>query len=160
MSSGVIRIGTNFVSTALSAASDNFATDNVLNIDGDALRMDDNVITPTVVSGIVAEPIAVGDAVTRPLAKAAATSLELSAFGGIAISDALDGCTVAVCRIGDIYCGSGVLVKNRVYALSRTTGKLMLASALQAGDYATLVGLAITSSTLRVSDIAKGTLAL
>lgn len=160
ISSGVIRIGTNFVSTALSAVSDNFATDNVLNIDGDALRMDDNVITPTVVSGIVSEPIVVGDAVTRPLAKAAATSLELSAFGGIAISDALDGCTVAVCRIGDIYCGPGVLVKNRVYALSRTTGKLMLASDLQAGDYATLVGLAITSSTLRVSDIAKGTLAL
>lgn len=160
ISSGVIRIGTNFVSTALSATSDNFATDNVLNIDGDALRMDDNVITPTVVSGIVAEPIVVGDAVTRPLAKAAATSQELSAFGGIAISDALDGCTVAVCRIGDIYCGSGVLVKNRVYALSRATGKLMLASDLQAGDYATLVGLAITSSTLRVSDISKGTLAL
>ena len=65
-----------------------------------------------------------------------------------------------MCRIGDIYCGSGVLVKNRVYALSRITGKLMLASDLQAGDYATLVGLAITSSTLRVSDIAKGTLAL
>ncbi len=160
MSSGVIRIGTNFVSTELDATSDNPPTDAFASIDADALRMDDNVISPTVTSGVVAEPIVIGDAVTRGLLKAGATSQELSAFGGIAISDALDGCTVAVCRIGDIYCGSGVLVKNRVYALSRTTGKLMLASDLQAGDYATLVGLAITSSTLRVSDVAKGTLAL
>ena len=160
ISSGVIRIGTNFVSTQLDATSDKLPTGAFASIDADALRMDDNVISPTVTSGVVAEPIVIGDAVTRGLSKAAATSLELSAFGGVAISDALDGCTVAVCRIGDIYCGSGVLVKNRVYALSRTTGKLMLASDLQAGDYATLVGLAITSSTLRVSDIAKGTLAL
>lgn len=158
ISSSVLRIGSNFASLLLTAESDSPATNDSVDVDPDAVKMDDSANTPSVISGQVSEAVDIGDVLTRKLARADSSSEALSSFGGIAISDALAECTVAVCTAGDVFLGQDSLEKNMVYAVSREPGNLMLAQDWQLGDYATLIGMAIDSSTIRLGEIEKGTL--
>lgn len=158
ISSSVLRIGSSFTSLLLTATSDSEANNNSVDVDPASVKMDDSQVIPSVTSGQVSESVDIGDVVTRSLARADASSESLSSFGGVAMSDALADCTVAVCNDGDVFVGANALEKNQIYAVSRQPGNMMLASDWQSGDYATVIGMAIDSDTLRLGEVEKGTL--
>lgn len=68
---------------------------------------------------------------------------------GIALNSAAAGQPVQIIRSGDVTLGA-VLTKAVAYYLSGTPGKLAPIADVAAGDYTAIIGMAISSSVLRV----------
>jgi hypothetical protein len=106
------------------------------------------------------EEVVIGDVIARNGKLSENTSIGTSSFLGVAVSLAEPSCTYAYVPAGaNVDLGSELLRKNGIYVVSPRRGKMMLSEELDAGQYATIVGIALTQRNILLGSIAKGTLA-
>jgi hypothetical protein len=88
-----------------------------------------------------------------------ATTAETAEADGIALHAAEDQQPLRVLKYGELDLGA-VMTQGEIYVVSQNAGKIMPAADLVAGDYVTVVGVAISSETLQVKIIASGVASL
>lgn len=154
-----LRMGNDFRAVQLLAVSEDPPTNAVITATPADVRLDSPIEDIETLSLVGAVDIQSGDAVSRSQGLSKATNATDAQHLGIAISDALAACTVGVATRGDVVLGSGLLDRNMIYVLSRTDGRFMAATDLQAGDFLTIAGIALDTSTMRLGPIEPGLLA-
>jgi hypothetical protein len=87
--------------------------------------------------------------------KAIDTSIAAAAATGIALSGGSAGQAIVIQTAGAITIGATV-VKGGVYGVTDTAGGISLVSDRATGDYVTILGVALTISTLQLSINASG----
>lgn len=157
ISNTTLRITTDVQSLLLTENSSSPATGAVVNPDPDDIKLINTNVEPQLTSGIVSEAINKGDAINRSRSKAAASGEDASSFAGVAFTSSESGCSSGVCMRGDVSFGAGMFFPNMIYVVSRTPGLLMPATEWQKDDYATIAGIAISESVIRLGAIPKST---
>ena len=126
----------------------------------DATLTIENVV-PNASRTSATEEILIGDLLNRNGDLTDSSLLSKSSFSGMAVSPAEVDCSYAFVPAGaNVDLGSELLVANTIYVVSRRRGKMMPAEELESGDYATVVGIAVSERNIVLGSISKGTLAV
>ena len=159
-SSGGLLLGANFQSLLMTNETEEAVSGNSVSVNPGTLSVE-GTDAPVAGRSQAEENIGIGDVLNRDQTLAESANVGESSFLGVAVSEAEEECSFAYVGTGtDVDLGTTDLQANQIYVVSRSRGKMMISSELDQGDYATIVGIARSSSVIRLGRIDKGTLAV
>lgn len=116
----------------------------------------------TIVVGVAGEALSAGDVVyadsadSDELKQAIHTGTAAQAAAvGIVLADAADTAAVTYITAGELSLGS-ILTAGAVYVVSGTAAKIAITGDQGSGDYTTVIGAALSTSTLKVKFVVGG----
>jgi hypothetical protein len=159
ISNSRITLGTDFQSLLMTNSNEIAPAGKYIEPVDASLVIED--VVPSASRTNAKEEILVGDLINRKGNLSEANTITNSSFQGMAVSAAQQDCSYAIVGArANVDLGGSLLDKNMVYVVSPRRGKMMPITELDIGDYATIVGIAVSDRNIVLGSIAKGTLAV